>query len=114
MAEVLALIMIFGVFPSILFTFIVRLKQAKYAASAGTGDGLRASELKRIIREAVEEAVEPLEDRIAELESALDASGVTLPDLDRQPQLDPALLADDLEGDFGDDLPAAVERRTRA
>ncbi len=112
MTSIVAIVCIFVILPGIIFGTVSEMKKAKYAAQKG--DGLRASELKQIIRDAVEAAVVPLEDRIASLEDALSVAGVTIPEPESQPLLDPALLADDLESDVDEDLPAAVGRRMRA
>lgn len=107
MDDIAAIVSIIVIFPSIIAYAVVSVKKAKYRAmESGGSDGLRASELQRLIREAVEEAVEPLHDRL----DALDAA-------DRRPEaarLDPAVLADALEDPEDRDEPAAVRRRTRS
>ncbi len=111
MEEVVAIIAIFVVLPAIIVQAVVRVKRAKYEAQAPTGasDGLRASELQRLIREAVEDAVEPLHAR-------LDALDVGAPeDAPESGRLDPAVLSDALDAEFDDpDEVAAVRRRARS
>lgn len=112
MEEVVGIISVFVILPAIIVQAVVKVKQARYQAEARTGssDGLRASDLQRLIREAVEDAVEPLHARIDALEGA---DGP-------ERRLDPAALADALDADRLDpdfegegDL-AAVRRRARA
>ena len=112
MEEVIGIIAVCVILPSILTQAFVSVRKAKYEAQAraGSGEGLRASELQRLIREAVEDAVEPLHARIDALEGpptgADGAAGA--------PRLDPAVLADALETDLDEDGEvAAVRRRTR-
>ncbi len=112
MEDVVAILAIFVLLPAIITQAVVRSKRAKYEAEAriGSGDGLRASELQRLIREAVEDAVEPLHARLDALEGGT-------PDPSPRPagRLDPAVLADTLEVDEVDeDEPAAVRRRARS
>ena len=112
MEEVVAIISIFVILPSIIVGAITKVKAAKYEAQArsGTGDGLRASELRRLIQDAVEGAVEPLHDRIEQLEDRLGGG----PEADTA-RLDPAVLADALDDPEADpDEPAAVRRRSRS
>ena len=111
MEELVAIISIFVILPAIIVSAVSKVKQAKYEAQArsGTGDGLRASELQRLIREAVADAVEPLQARL----DAMERSAETRPG-----HLDPAVLSDALEIDLdrnveGDEV-AAVRRRTRS
>lgn len=111
MQEVWIVATIFGLFPAILAWAIVASKRAKYSARGGEGEGLRASDLERIIRDAVEDATEPLVRRIETLEAiATDVDAE-----DRPGRLDPAVLADALDSDLDEeDEPAAVRRRTRS
>ena len=111
MEELVAIISIFVILPAIIVSAVSKVKQAKYEAQArsATGDGLRASELQRLIREAVADAVEPLQARLDAMEHEAEAAGG---------HLDPAVLSDSLEVDLGRDLEdgevAAVRRRTRS
>ncbi|HLA64402.1 MAG TPA: hypothetical protein VK610_08225 [Rhodothermales bacterium] len=61
----------FVAFPTVLMVGIRWIKAANREARIGEGapGGLRASELKGLIREAVEEATRPLQARIEELEA---------------------------------------------
>lgn len=106
MEEVVAIIAIFVILPSIIVQAVTSVKKAKYKAQASHGDGLRASELQRLIREAVEDAVEPLYDRIDQLEGRV-------PESRPEARLDPAVLADALDDPEADDEPAAARRRAR-
>ena len=87
--------------PALFFHFILRLKASK--AQTGTGDALRMSELDAMIQDAVDEAVEPLARRIAELE-AQRPTGLL-------PEAEPLL---DLEEFDAAEEPVPVGRRTRA
>lgn len=64
---VLALLIMLVAFPAVIFRGVANLRRAK---SSGKG-GLRASELREIIHEAVEDATAPLHDRIDTLEGLL-------------------------------------------
>lgn len=115
MPEVVAILAIFVVLPSVIVGGIIKVKQAKYEAmERGGGGELRASELQRIIREAVEDAVEPLYERIEALEGR--AASETPSEIERpvaESRLDPAALADALDDPEAEDEPAAARRRTR-
>lgn len=103
MEELVAIVSIFVILPSIILHYVTQIKRSKYEAQQGSGDGLRASELQRLIREAVEDAVEPLHERLDALEArALEA------------RLDPAVLADALDDPEADEEAAAARRRTRS
>lgn len=111
MEEIVAIVSIFVILPSIIVGAVTKVKAAKYEAQArsGSGDGLRASELRRLIHDAVEEVVEPLHDRIDDLEARLGGGDVAAP------RLDPAVLADALDDPEADvDDPAVARRRTRS
>ena len=104
MAEIVAIVSIFVVLPAIIVQAGTTVKKAKYAAmDAKGGDGLRASDLQRLIQDAVEDAVAPLHDRLDELTEAR-----------AEPRLDPGVLADALEDPEDEDDVAAVRRRTRS
>ena len=110
MEDIVAIISICVILPSIIVGAVTKVKTAKYAAQArsGSGDGLRASELRRLIHDAVEEAVEPLHERIDSLEARLGAGG------SEPARLDPAVLSDALDDPEADhDDPAVVRRRSR-
>ena len=107
MDDLVAIISILVILPSIIAYSVVSVKRAKYRAQeSGSSDGLRASDLQRLIREAVEEAVAPLHDRL----DALDGP----PRRPEAGRLDPAVLADALEDPEDHGEPAAVRRRTRS
>lgn len=105
MEEVIGIVSVFVILPAIIVQAVTTVKKAKYEAQArsGSSDGLRASELQRLIREAVEDAVEPLHARIDALEGSADEDG----------RIDPAVLADTLDSDLDDEV-AAARRRTRS
>lgn len=107
MEELVAIVSVFVILPAILTSAVVRVRTARYEAQGRSGDGLRASELHRLIRDAVAEAVEPLEARLDALE------GRARPPRD----LDPGTLADVLDPDLDaewEDAPPAVRRRARS
>ena len=82
MAEIVAIVSIFVILPAIIVQAVTTVKKAKYAAmDSKGGDGLRASDLQRLIQEAVEDAVAPLHDRLDELTEAR-----------AEPRLDPGVL----------------------
>ena len=111
LTELLAAVAFFVGMPWAVFSGIAKVKAAK-AVEQG---GLRASELEAIIRRAVEDATEPMRQRLETLEAiatddephALDAG-----------RLDAAVLADALGADEADpvsrDETAAARRRARA
>ncbi len=77
-AEFLTVFSLFVILPSIVFTNIRKMKEAKYRAKIGVGEegsALRLSELDALIQEAVDEAVAPLERRIRLLERERRAGG---------------------------------------
>jgi hypothetical protein len=105
--ELLAIFSVVVLLPAIIFHHVTKIKEAKYRAQEGAGDGLRASELQRLIREAVEEAVEPLHARLDALEGP--------PPRVAEPRLDPAVLAGALDTDLdAESEAAAVRHRTRS
>lgn len=105
--EVLTVFILFVVLPAVVFNGIAKLKATK-ASTASGGDGLRASELQDLIREAVEDAVGPLVHRIADLEERL--GDETVDDLHaRAGRIDPHLIDAP-----ADDAGPAERRRERA
>jgi hypothetical protein len=97
--DIAIVFILFVILPSIIFGFIKDIKKEKYKAMASTGkaeDGIRASDLRDILREAVEDAVAPLDARIEQLEADLRASGVIAPEA----RLSAAVLADALDDDL--------------
>ena len=84
--------------PWVIFYNVRRIKEARYRSQQGSGsDGLRMSELQALIAVAVEDATEPLQQRIEELErmseiGLLDAASPALDlDLDaEEPEATPA------------------------
>ncbi|NNF57513.1 MAG: hypothetical protein HKN04_04660 [Rhodothermaceae bacterium] len=100
--EFLTVLTLFIGVPWIVFYNVRRIKEARYKAQSGTGEGLRMSELQALIEVAVEDAIEPLQRRIEELEQA---SEIGLLDA-ASPALDLDLDAEDPE--------AVPARRTRA
>ncbi len=102
-AEVIATIAFLVGMPWVIFAGFAKVKRA----SAPEGAALRASELEALIRAAVEDAVEPMRQRVETLEAIV---------TDDEPgggRLDPAVLADVLEPDEPA-ASAAGRRRTRA
>lgn len=61
---------LFVIFPAVLFNGIAAVKKAKAGTGAGAGE-MRASELRRMIGDAVEAATAPLAARITDLEERL-------------------------------------------
>ncbi|MEM8558139.1 MAG: hypothetical protein AAF809_08615 [Bacteroidota bacterium] len=80
MEEVLAIVSLFVVMPTIIFSFVYRMRklkaeeriamaEARRGVSSGSEEGeLRLSELEALIEDAVDEATAPLRARIAALE----------------------------------------------
>jgi len=62
------LAIVFLGFPAVVISGIRKLKEAKWQA-LGQGEGMGASELRRLIRDAVEEANAPLLERVEALEA---------------------------------------------
>ena len=91
--------------PWAVFTGIAKVKAAGAAKSVKAG-GLRMSELKALVEEAVADATAPLRARIESLEAIVTDEEATH-------RLDAALLAD-LEGDPDDEEPLHISRRTRS
>lgn len=98
---------IFAIFigmPWAIFSGLAKIKAAKGEAE---GSNLRKSELDAMIRDAVDQAVEPFQRRIETLEAiAIDEDAP-------QRHLDAATLADAFDPIDDLDEPAAVRRRTR-
>lgn len=87
--EFLTVFSLFIILPSIVFTNIRKMKEAKYKARIGVGEegsALRLSELDVLIQEAVDEAVAPLERRLHQLERERPAGLLEAP----EPLLDDA------------------------
>ena len=92
---------------------IARHQRARLNASAGTpGGSLTASELRRILEEAVANATRPLQEQLDELEGLLRAEGRALPSRNEpkalpgaRPSLQGALdpLGDPLDDVLGDE-----------
>ena len=103
--ELFAIAAIFIGAPWAVFTGIAKVK----AAGVAQKGGMRRSELRQLVEEAVEEATAPLRARIEALET------IATEDEHTTRRLDAALLAD-LEGPepATDDVPAAVRHRTRS
>ena len=91
---VLAILIVFVAFPSVVFRGIARLRRDKAPARSG----LRASDLRAIVHESVEAATQPLHDRIDTLE------GLLLGDPEAGGRIDAALL------DIGGDEPRRASR----
>ncbi|MEO0559337.1 MAG: hypothetical protein AAF170_14260 [Bacteroidota bacterium] len=103
--EILAMLIVFVGAPWAVFTGIAKVKATNAAKSVGSGSGLRMSELKAMVEDAVEDATSPLRARIEHLEA------IATEDEDATRRLDAALLAD-LEADE-DDERASVRSRAR-
>lgn len=111
MTEVFVVFILFVLLPAVLLYGIKEIKKVKGTKVSSGGGELRASELRAIIREAVEDAIEPLSTRVADLEERLGDESVD----DLRARLDPALLADAIEQDLDtDDVARVVARRTRS
>ncbi len=67
---------LFVIFPAVLFNGIAAVKKAKVGDGSKGGE-LRASELRRMIADAVETAMAPLAARITDLEERLGDEPVT-------------------------------------
>ncbi len=65
---IFVLLILFVVFPAVLFNGIAKIKAAR-AKEAGGGEAMRVSELKAMIHDAVEEATAPLRERIEWIEA---------------------------------------------
>ena len=114
--DVTSLFAIFAVFiglPWAVFTGIAKVRGASATGRGGEGQELRASELRRMIEQSVEEATAPLVRRIETLEAIA---------TDEEPgarggagRLDPATMADvfDADPEDADEVPAA-RRRARS
>ena len=105
MEDIVAVIAVCVGLPWAVFTGIAKVKMASRKAE---GDSLRKSELETLIRDAVDEAVEPLQKRIETLEA------IAIDDDAPQRRLDAAVLADALEPDLDLEEPAVVQRRARS
>ena len=106
---------LFVVFPAVLFNGIAAVKKAKAGTGAGAGE-MRASELRRMIGDAVETATAPLAARITDLEERLgdepvhairERLGGGLPAVALSAAFDPEADLDDADG-------RPVQRRARA
>ena len=101
------------ILPSIVLSFIKDIKKEKYKALAASGaasEGLRASELKRIIEDAVADAVEPLELQIEDLEAALRDSGAITTEKRLDADVVKQALADEV-GSIDDEIRAPARAR---
>ena len=105
---------LFVIFPAVLFNGIAAVKKAKAGTGAVAGE-MRASELRRMIRDAVEAATAPLAARITDLEERLGDEPVHAI-RERLGGLDAANLsaAFDPEADLDDADGRPVQRRARA
>lgn len=92
--EIVTVIALFVILPAIIMRGVRDIKTAKHAARASGGE-LRASELRTLVREAVEEAVAPLAQRVSDLEDRLGDEPVA----HLRARLDSTLLADAVEDD---------------
>jgi hypothetical protein len=119
--EIAIVFILFVILPSIILSFVKDIKKEKYKAmsakDSSSEGGLRASELREIIREAVSDAVEPLDLRIADLEIALLNSGALSPtpsgkEAVSEPRLNAAVVAEALndETDLEDVLDTPAPR----
>ena len=102
--EVFAIAAIFIGAPWAVFTGIAKVK----AANAKQGAGMRMSELRQLVDEAVADATAPLRARIETLEA------IATEDEHATRRLDAALLADLEAPEPTDDAPAVVQHRTRS
>ncbi len=112
MEPILISFFLFVLFPAVIFKGIARIKAAKATAQASSAEEMTASDLRAIVREAVEDAIAPLSTRIADIEDRLGDESVE----SLRARLDPALLSDLVEADLTDEpgeATAAVRRRTR-
>ncbi len=97
------------VLPIVLLGQIIRYRRMKLAARRGDDEGLRVSELKVMIHDAVERANAPLRRRIEQIETI-----VTSPD-DSFPLREPAACLSLPEPDDVDrNAPSRVSSRVRA
>lgn len=109
--NVLIVFFLFVLFPAVLMNGIRKIKASK-AARLPSGGELRASDLRAIVREAVEEAIAPLSARVADVEERMGDESVE----SLRARLDPALLSDLVETDLTEthgEAAGAVRRRTR-
>ena len=103
LTELLAAVAFFVGMPWAIFSGIAKVKGAEQG-------GLRASELEALVRRAVEDAVEPVRQRVETLEAIV---------TDDEPlgagRLGPAVLADALgaDGPAPEELEAVTRRRAR-
>ena len=113
--EVVVILILFVLFPAILFNGIAAVKKAK-AGEASKGGDLRASELRRMIADAVETATAGLAARITDLEERLGDEPVSAIRERVGMRLDaPAMTAAfDPEADLDDADGRPVQRRARA
>ncbi|GAB5535738.1 MAG: hypothetical protein Rubg2KO_19870 [Rubricoccaceae bacterium] len=105
--EILAMLIVFVGAPWAVFTGIAKVKATNAAKTVSSGSGLRMSELKAMVEDAVADATGPLRARIESLEA------IVTEDEDATRRLDAALLAD-LEGDGDGDELANQRRRVRS
>ena len=110
--EVLIVFIVFGSIVLTIRTFVSYFKWKNENKGAGKEGSLRTSELKALIREAVEEANVPLHRRIDELEEMLDEQ--------QRPRLMPAEREDPLlaslteEDEDHEGAPETVRARQRS
>lgn len=102
---VLAILVIFVAFPAVIFRGVANVRKAN---ASGKGGGLRASELREIVRDAVEEATAPLHDRIDTLEGLLMGEDPSIAG-----RIDPELLALDADEEDAEEASPA-RRRSRS
>lgn len=79
--EFLTVVVVVLMLPSVIFFNIRRMVEAKHRSRQGASDGLRMSELQAMIELAVEDATEPLQRRIEQLEAMQDAGLLEVPRL---------------------------------
>lgn len=96
---VLTMLILFVAFPAVLFRGVAHLRRSK---ASSRGEGLKASDLRQIVEDAVATATEPLHDRIDTLEGLLmgETPGAAASRRGRiaEPLLDDE-MSDDLDGD---------------
>ena len=102
--EIVAMLIVFVGGPWAVFTGIAKVKAAGAANSIKSGSGLRMSELKGLVEDAVADATAPLRARIEHLEA------IATEDDHSSRRLDAALLAD-LQSDLDDHEMARSPRR---
>ena len=106
-SEIVAMLIVFVGAPLAVFTGIAKVKATGVTKSVRSGAGLRMSELKGLVEDAVADATAPLRARIESLEA------IVTEDEHSARRLDAALLAN-LDGDLEDDESVGVRSRSRS